>query len=239
VANKSSLENVLKSVLSVGNTEQNFAYAPNVYDNHYNIVVSFMLDMFAIHYPIHIDSFLPFIKTKTLVVTDGHVVLPDDFRNLLGAPSISVNPDGKDCSGEVVIDTKAEFKTANLKSGCKSYPVHVVDKKEWDARTTSTYAFPTHKDPIGMYDGKKIKVCPYDITRVTIMYLKKENIYRYGYIIQPDDTYIYNAATSAETEFEDAAFELLFKGVSSLYAAYSRDSSLIEWNAILSKAGLF
>lgn len=239
MANKSSLENVLKAVLSVGNAEQNFAYAPYVFDNHFNIVTSFMLDQFAIHYPRHQDAFLPFIVKKSIPVTDGHVILPDDYRNILGVPSISITPDKKDCSDPVIIDTKSEFKTANLKAGCKTYPVEIVDKRTWDARTTSSYAYPTYEKPIGIFEGRKIKVCPYDLSRVQLLYIKKENIYRYGYITQPDDTYLYDQATSVESEWTEAAFELLFKGVSSLYAAYSRDNALVEWNALLSKAGLF
>lgn len=239
MANKSSLENVLKSVLSVGNAEQNFAYAPYVFDNHFNIVTSFMLDQFAIHYPRYQDAFLTFIEKKAIPVTDGYVKLPDEYRNLLGAPSISVNPDQSDCSDPVIIDTKSEFKTANLKGGCKTYPIEIVDKRTWDDRTTSTYAYPTYKRPIGIFEGRKIKVCPYDLTKVHVMFIRKEKICRYGYITQPDDTYIYDAATSVESEWTEAAFELLFKGVSSLYAAYSRDNTLIEWNALLLKAGLF
>jgi len=242
VVNKSSLENVLKGVLSVANAEQNFAYPPNVFENHFNIVTAFILDNLAIAYPRYVDALLPFIATEKIPVTDGYIQLPDNYRNLLGAPSISVKPDGGDCSDNnpVIIDTASEFKSANLKSGCKTYPISIVDKREWDARTTSSYAFPTHKNPIGLFDGKKrIKVCPYDISRVNVMYVRKEKLYRYGYIAQPDDTYIYDVTTSVESEWEEAAFELLFKGVSSLYGAYSRDNTIIEWNTILSKVGLF
>lgn len=239
MANKSSLENVLKSVLSVGNAEQNFAYAPYVFDNHFNIVTSFMLDQFAIHYPRYQDAFLPFIKKEVIPVINGYVELPEEYRNLLGVPSISVNKDKKDCSDPIIIDTKSEFKTANLKAGCQTYPVEIVDKRTWDYRTTSAYAYPTYENPIGIFEGRKIKVCPFDLARVQVLFIRKEKIYRYGYIIQPDDTYLYDSATSEESEWTEVAFELLFKGVSSLYAAYSRDNALIEWNAILSKAGLF
>jgi len=243
---KSGLDNILKSILSVANAEQNMAYPPFVFDNHVNIATSFILDKLSYIYPVHSDILLPFILTKKEAVKNGHVDLPDDYRNLLGAPSISVNADGKDCGSDdpVIIDTESEFKSANRRAGCKSVPITIVSKKDWDYRTTSTYAYPTHSDPIGMMvglkDGKKaLKVCPYDIQRVEFMFTKKEKIYRYGYIMQPDDTYIYDEATSEETEWENAAFELLFKAVFALYSAYSRDQAITEWSMILNKAGLF
>ncbi|HNU13628.1 MAG TPA: hypothetical protein PKI55_04160 [Chitinophagaceae bacterium] len=239
MANKSGLDNLLKSVLSVGNAEQNFSYPPHVFSNHINIVTSFILDNLAIIYPKYADALLPFIGKKLIPVTDGYVQLPDDYRNLLGAPSVQVK-NGKDCNDPVVIDTASEFKTAKLKAGCQSVPIIIVDKGQWDDRTTSTYAYPRIDSPIGMFDsGKKIKVCPYDIARVEVLYVKKEKIYRYGYISQPDDTYIYDAATSEESEWEEPAFELLFKGIFALYSAWSRDSTIIEYSTILNKAGLF
>lgn len=241
MANKSSLDNVLKSVLSVGNAEQNFAYAPYVFDTHYNIVTSFILDRGVDMYPRYVDILLPFIKSDKIPVTNGHVKLPDDYRTLLGAPSISVKPGGGDCSDNnpVIIDTKSEFKTANLKAGCKTYPVEIVSKNEWDNRTTSSYGFPTYEQPIGMFVGKEIKVCPYDLSRVELMYIKNEKKYRYGYITQPDDTYIYDESTSVESEWEDEAFSMIFKGVLALYSAYSRDPNLQNYSQILNQAGLF
>lgn len=230
---------MLKSVLSVGNAEQNFAYPPSVFSNHVNIVTAFILDNLTILYPKYADALLPFIEKKMIPVTDGYVQLPSDYRNLLGAPSIQVK-NGKDCNDPVVIDTASEFKTAKLKAGCQSVPIVMVDKGQWDDRTTSGYAYPTLESPIGLFDSKKrIKVCPYDIARVEILYVKKEKIYQYGYITQPDDTYIYDEATSVESEWEEPAFELLFKGIFALYSAWSRDNSILEYSIILNKAGLF
>ena len=238
--NKSSLPNILQSVLSVGNSEQNFAYPPYQFDNHYNIVTSFLIDGLSKAYPYLLDALLPFIMSKKIPVTNGYVQLPDEYRNLLGAPSITVKPDGKDCSDTVVIDTASEFKTANLKGGCKSYFIDIVDKNTWDARTTSEYAFPTYENPIGMFIGeRRIKVCPYDLAVVEVTFAKKEEKYRYGYIVQPDDTFIYDPTTSVPTQWDSAASALLFKGCLSLYGAYSKDNSLSDYSGVLNNAGLF
>jgi len=238
--NKSSLQNILQSVLSIGNAEQNFAYPPYQFDNHYNIVTSFVLDGLSKIYPSSVDILLPFIQSKKIPVTNGYVQLPDEYRNLLGAPSINVNPAGKDCSDTIVIDTAAEFKTANLKGGCKTYPIQIVSKAEWDDRTTSGYAFPTYENPIGMFIGeKRIKVCPYDLAVVEVTFAKKEEKYRYGYIVQPDDTFIYDPTTSVPTQWDTPASALLFKGCLALYAAYAKDNQLSDYSQILNGAGLF
>jgi hypothetical protein len=238
--NKSSLENVLKSVLSVGNAEQNFAYPPHIYERHYNIVTSFLLDFLSKVYPKHVDILLPFLKSKKIAVTHGYVQLEEEYRNLIGAPSINVRPEGSDCNDPITIDTASEFKVANLKGGCSSAPIDIISKAEWDDRTTSEYAFPTHSDPIGLFIGsRRLKVCPYDIGKVEVTYVVKENIYRYGYIMQPDDTFIYDATTSVETQWTDAAFQPLFKGVLALYSAYSRDPQVSNYSQILNEAGLF
>lgn len=239
---KSSLWNVYKSVLSVGNAEQNSAYPPYISDSHYNIVTSFILDGLSAIYPKQVDKLLPFIKSKKIPVTDGYIQLPTDYRSILGAPSISVKPGGGDCgdNNPVVIDTKEEYKTANMKAGCKTYPVEIVSKDEWDARTTSGYAFPTHETPIGMFiPDKRIKVCPYDIARVEIMYVKNEQEYRLGYILQPDDTYLPDDTATVESEWEDEAFQMLFKGMLALYSAYSKDNQVQNFSQILNQAGLF
>lgn len=238
--NKASLPNILQAVLSVGNSEQNAAYPPYVFDNHYNIVTFFLLDGLAATYPAGVDILKPFIQSNRIPVTAGYIQLPEQYRNLLGAPSINVNPKGQDCNDPIIIDTEAEFKTANRKAGCKTYPIEIVDKNTWDNRTTSGYAFPTYENAIGMFIGNnRIKVCPYDLASVEVTYVKKEKLYRYGYIMQPDDTFIYNEATSIPTEWDTAASSLLFRGTLALYAAYAKDNSLSDYSQVLNKLGLF
>lgn len=238
--NKSGLENMLNAVLSVANSEQNSSYPASVFSNHYNIVTSFLLDAGAEIYPSHSDAFLNFFQYKKIPVTSGYVQLPPEYRNLIGAPSINIRADGKDCGEGPVIDTKSEFKTAVMKAGCKTYPIQIVSKEEWDDRTTSGYAFPTYTNPIGLWIGeRRLKICPYDLASVEVAYLKKEKLYRYGYITQPDDTFIFDPATSEESIWDEAAFSLLFKGCLALYANYSRDNSISNYSQILNQSGLF
>ena len=61
------------------------------------------------------------------------------------------------------------------------------------------------------------------------MYIKKEKLVNYGYITQPDDTFVYNPATSVDTEFTSAAFQPIFNALFSLYTAFTRDNQLKDW----------
>lgn len=165
-------------------------------------------------------------------------MLPDDYRNLLGSPSINVRPDGKDC-GASAPDNAMEFKQAQLRGGCKSYPIEIVSAETWDDLTTSTYGFPTYTKPIGKFvEGNKIKVCPYDLGSAEITYVVKESEYVVGYIMQPDDTYIIDSVTTTEFEWEEPAFKYLFKGVLALYSAYSRDNTIMDYSQVLNKEGV-
>jgi hypothetical protein len=212
-----------------------------VYTEHYNIVSSLLLSKLIETFPTspqNVDMLYPFMKVEKITVKDGYVELPSDYRNLLGNPSVSLRPDGKDC-GENEITNEQQFKNATLKSGCKTRPVIIVSQSEWDYRTTSSYRFPTYDDPIGvMFGESKIKICPYDITKVEVRYARKENIYRYGYIMQPDDTYIFDKNTTIESEWTNAAYDKLYKGLCLLYGEYTRDNSLRDWTSILIQAGI-
>ena len=231
---------MLKSVVSVANIEQSSVYPPGIFDSHYNIVTSFILDYLAKNYPVGTDIGLPFFKYQRIPVTNGYIQLPEEYRNMLGAPSINLKPDGTDCSDPIIIDTAREFELAKLKGGCKTYFLEMVSKSEWDARTSSSYAFPTSDKPIGLFIGdRRIKVCPYNISNVEVAFFRREKIYRYGYIMQPDDTYIYDVTTSVESEWTDSAASLLTRGCFALYSAYSKDPSAREFSQVLNQAGLF
>lgn len=244
---KSSLENLVKAVLAVGNQDQNLFYPPHIIDQHINITTSLLIDRLSKTYPVNVDMLQPFIKSFKTPVKKGYVELQDDYRNLLGAPSINVRDDGSDCSDNpVIIDTEREFELEKLKSGCKSRPIDIVDKAQWDYRTTSNYDYPTYKNPIGMFVGvvqgmgtkKQMKVCPYDLKFVEVTYVRSEKKYRYGYTLNPDDTFIFDPLTSEDTEWGDAAFSKLFSAMLALYSAYSRDNMLSDWGQILINQGI-
>lgn len=237
--NKSSLDNIVKAVLAVGNKEQNFSWSPQVITDQRNTVESMLLSSLVKAYPFDktvTDMLMPFMKTKKIRAIDGYVKLPDDYRNLLGSPSVSLRPDNKDCHEEA---TEHSYDENVRKSGCRTVPLEEVTQSEWDYRTTSEYAFPTYQNPIFCFFGdRKIKVCPYDLGTVEIRYCKLETPVRYGYIVQPDDTFIFDPNTSVETEFTSAAFRPIFEAMLALYTAYTRDSELSNWALIINEKGI-
>lgn len=231
--NKCSLKNMLKAIVSVANTEQNMFYPPSVFSDQYNTVTSLLLSKCADIYPADnsvLDIIEPFVVRKTLPVKNGYIQFPEDFRNLLGSPMISVTNDGcKECEVQSEI-TANDFNQNVLKSGCKKVFLLMVDQSEFAFRTTSTYKAPTYDKPIGYRSGKyEIKVCPFDIKSVDVMYVKNEKLVQYGYDMQPDDTFVYNESKSIETEWKSAAFEPIFSALLSLYTAYTRDNNLKDW----------
>lgn len=239
MANKGSLDYVLQSVLAIGNKEANFQYAPSIFSQHFNIVTSFLIDKGVSIYPKSLDVLRPFVLSKKINVADGYVILPAEYRNMLGSPGISARNDKTGECGDAPIDANS-FKNSILKSGCSSRPVEMLSQEEWDYRTTSTYNYPTIWNPIGCFFGPdRFKVCPYDIGKVEVRFVKKENVYSYGYDVQPDDTYIFNLALSVESEWDNAASEYLVKGVLALYSAYLRDNQISEFSQLLNAAGLF
>lgn len=233
---------MLQAILGFANQAQDMYYPPNIFSSQYNTVTSLLISTLVRQYPVNngvVDMLIPFVKVETLPVTNGVISLPDDYRDILGAPSITVKPDGSDCSYSIPITTPAEFNVSINKGGCMRRPIVIVPQSEFDYATTSTYNYPTKDNPIGYFKGNTIKVCPYDINKVELMYVKNEGIYQYGYIIQPDDTYIFDVTTTVESEWQSNAFEPIFKAMSALYAAFTRDPNMRDWAAILKTQGLF
>lgn len=228
---------MLKAVLAPANAEQNFAFAPYVYDSMYNTATALLIDKMVEIYPSNeqvLEILEPFVEVEKIPVTNGYVQMKPNFRNLLGNPSINIKPDGCDCDDPNPIDTKSEMEEAQRKAQCRTRPVTIVPQSEWDYLTTSTYNYPTLDNPIGCWIGKnRLKVCPADIGKVGVMYVRQEKTYRYGYITQPDDTYIFDVNTSVESEWLSSAFTYLFKALTSLYAIYSRDPDMRDWAMIL------
>ena len=239
--NASSLDNVLKAVLSVSQEEQNFFYSPYIYTKHRQAIESLLLSNLVKAFPANpnvLDQLAPFVKVQTIAVTDGVVQLPTDYRNILGSPVIFATPDSSgECRPKEPL-TQHNFKVGILKSGCRLNPLVIVPQSEFADRTISTYDPPTYENPIGYFIGNTIKVCPFDLTKVGVMYAKKERQLNYGYIQQPDDTYLYDPSTTIDTEFDSSAFEPIFNACMALYSAYAKDQALQNFSEILKREGI-
>lgn len=238
--NKCSLDNMLQAILAIANEEKNASYPPFIYQSQYNTVTSLLLSKLSDIYPNDnsvIDIIEPFVERKVITPKDGYIDLPKDFRNLLGTPQIGVSGSGKECQEcKQEVHSEKEFKTLTLKSGCRKIPLLMVDQSEFAFRTTSTYKYPTYEKPIGYRSGKyQIKVCPFDISAVEIMYVRQEPLGIYGYTMQPDDTFVFNEEISEEVGWQSAAFTPLFNALLMLYTAYSRDNNLKDWAAYIAQ----
>ena len=242
--NKCSLDNLLNAIIGIASTEKNMAYPPSVFESQYNTVTSLLLSKLSDIYPNDnsvVDIIEPFVERKVIRPKNGYIDLPKDFRNLLGTPQIGAKGEGKEsseCDGATEVTNK-EFETLTLKAGCRKVPVTMVDQSEFAILTTSAYRYPTYENPIGYRSGKyQIKVCPFDISAVEVVYVKKESLAVYGYTMQPDDTFVFNPNTSTEVGWDSAAFAPMFNALLMLYTAYSRDNNLKDWAAYISQNNL-
>lgn len=241
---KSGLKNLLTAILSVANQDQNLVLTPAIFSSMINTITSFVIDQCVKLYPDNpmlLDIIDPFVKISCITPKGGLIELPEDYRNILGAPSIIVKDDKKGECGEVSvpITNAQQFLAANLKGGCTRRPIKIVAQSEFDYLTTSSYKKPTVWDSIGFNAGnKQIRICPTDLSKVYVMYAKKEMVYNFGYIMNPDDTYFIDETTTVDTEWSNSAFTLLFKGLTHLYAIYSRDKQFSDWAQALSQISI-
>jgi len=244
--NKCSLDNMLQAILAAGNGEQNATYPPKIFDAQFNAVTSWLIDTIVELYPkdqSFVDILRPFLKRERLPVRNGEIILPKDMRNFLGA-AVSVRKDFKaECSDEPVTET--QMKITDRKSGCLSRPIKIVDQSEFDYLTTHEYKAPTYENPVGCFmgslgddDSNVLKICPFDITGAEIRYIRNEKKYRYGYITQPDDTYIFDETTTVESEWQNNSFKYLYRGLNVLYGIYTRDNNYRSFAQELKQIGL-
>lgn len=244
-----SLDNMLQSILGTANQEQNQVLPPSIFSSMYNTVTSLVISALVKEYPsnpVVLDMLRPFVNVAYIPIKDGFIELPDDYRDILGSPSIvaAKNNSGecgcdKDEVEEPDITTEQQFKTAVQKSRCLTRPVTIVPQSEFDYLTTSLYKPPTYIDPVGyMYGSNKIKICPFDLQKVKLQYVRQETQYVYGYIVQPDDTYIFDSTTSVESEWTSAAFTPIYNAMNALYAAYCKDENLRDFASVLHQGGI-
>lgn len=240
---KCSLQNLLSAVLSTAPVEQNMVYPPHIFTAHVNFVTSLIISALVKAYPSNqsvIDILDPFIKTVMIPVTNGYVQLPTEYRDLLGSPMMFTNPNATgECTDTKEPLTPQTFKTGILKSGCNLTPIVIKDQSEFAYLTKSTYKKPNYDTPIAFFSGQKqLKICPYDCTKVAVMYVVNEPSYLYAYIMQPDDTFLFDSVNSKDTDWGSNCFELMIKGLVSLYAAYTNNKELSDWSLVLNEKNI-
>jgi hypothetical protein len=239
---KASINNMVIAILGLGNSEQNAVYPPNIISAHYNAATSFLLSKGAKIYPDDestLDILDPYVKKKVEQVKGGYVTLPDDYRNLLGSPMIVTKENGcAECDTETETVSNGQFEQLVLKSGCQKTSLVIVPQSEFSELTSSTYMYPTVNNPVGYFSGsKQIKVCPPNIKAVEFLYLKQEEIYNYGYTMQPDDTFVFDKNTTKDGLWTSAAFEPMFRLMFAMYTAYTRDNQLRDWAMFIEQNG--
>lgn len=231
---------MLRSVTAIFNINQDAALPPYIYSSMYNSVTSLLIDKLSAIYPSDpsvLDMLDPFVEKKIIPITNGVIQLPENYRNILGSPQIAAKNAKTECTG--LPATAKEFNEKVKQSGCTKRPIVVVPQAEFAYQTTSSYGAPDTWNPLGYKSGKKqITVCPANLTSAEVLYVREEKLVNYGYIMQPDDTYIFDEATSVQSEWSSAAFTALFKGITACYAAYSRDPNLQNWSQILNQANI-
>lgn len=215
-------------------------YPPFIYQSQFNVVTSLLLSELVAAYPDNptlIDMIDPFVKFQLLPVNNGYLQLPSDYRNILGSPYIFVNTnENAECGSIPEITTPQEFAAATQKGACKTAPLFIVPESEFTSRTNSKYKYPTHKKPIAYYSGQKqLKICPYDLSKVALLYARNEKQVNFTYILQPDDTYLFEPtnATLQDSEWTNSSFKPIFNAMCSLFSAYTRDNEMMEWSKIL------
>lgn len=247
------MDRSLQAVLSTANADQNQHYPLNVFDTHYNLVSSWLMDECVKVYPENrsvVDLLRPFFAKKLVPVQFGVVELPDDYRHFTGGGVyLNQNNDPKKVTccvppevkpGAVPTDDQLkEFAAAN-QVVCQD--LDVVDVDEYNDLTIHSYKMPTLSDPIGCdFEGTNIKVNPPDIPFVDLRYIRRPKVYRYGYSMNPDESYSYdpNMPGAQESEWGSNAEAYIYKGLYTLYSIFARDGELRDGGQELKKLGLF
>lgn len=238
-----------RAVLSQANADQNQHYPINVFNTHYNLVSSWLMDECVKVFPENrsvTDLLRPFFSRALVPVEFGEIDLPADYRHFTGGGVYLdyKNPKEPCCvqpnSGQVPSARQLKQMAANSKVVCQD--LEVVDVDEYNDLTTHSFKQPTLIDPIGCdFEGTNIKVLPNEIPFVDLRYIRIPKTYSYGYSMNPDDTYSYDPSMkgAVESEWGSNAEAYLFKGLYTLYSIFARDGELRDGGQELKKLGLF
>jgi len=243
------MDSLLRKVLSQAHVEQNQHYPPHIYDEHFNLATKWLVDECAKIFPSRqsvLEVIKSFMEYKDVRVQNGIIPLPENHRHTIGI-SIFVAPDyscacdrPEDFDNDPLQPTELEVKRARLKNRSISKNVTLVQQSEWDDLTSHPYKKPTLKKPIAcIFADEGIRIFPEDVPVVELRYIRQPKDCKYGYAMNPDDTYSWNPATTAESEWGDTATTYLFKAVNTLYAMYVRDQEQRDAALELKKIGLF
>lgn len=238
-----------RAVLSQANAEQNQHYPVNVFNAHYNLVSSWLMDELVKVYPENrsvVDLLRPFFSKCLVPVEYGVIELPPDYRHFTGG-SVYLEKDNKVPTCCTIGDddgkpSAQQLKQLQVDKKVKARDLEVVDVDEYDDLTTHSFKEPTLTDPIGCdFEGENIKVLPNDIPFVELKYIRIPKTYVYGYSMNPDESYTYDPTMpgAVESEWGSNAEAYLFKGLYTLYSIFARDGELRDGGQELKKIGLF
>jgi hypothetical protein len=242
------MDQSLRAVLSQANAEQNQFYPVNVFETHYNLVSSWLMDEAVKVYPENrsvVDLLRPFFAKKMVPVKFGKIELPEDYRHLTGG-GIYVN-DKKVCLDQPKEEGWENFTPDQLKQYYADNQVicidiNVVDVDQYNDLTRHSYKQPTLDFPIAAdFESDHIKITPPDVPYVELRYIRAPKKYKYGYVVNPDESYSYDPTMegAVESEWRSNAEAYIFKGLYTLYSIYARDGELRQGGQELKQLGLF
>ncbi len=244
MANKSSLKIFFELLLRPLDIPQSRVVPPQVFDAIYNCSTAWLIGKIAELWPkdqSYVDIIEPFLRADILPVKNGYVDLPTEYRNFLDVGAL-VQSDTtgacKECD-EPEYESQAvalrKYNKVIQEGTCVRQAIVEIDQSQWDYITKSEFDKPTFEKPVCAFFGKqKLRVCPADIKTVEFRYLINEQVYRYGYIMLPDDTFIFDPLTSIESEFKNNAFDKLYRPAMALLGVYLHDQNIQNFGQILS-----
>lgn len=254
MADLSISNTVLRMVLAQANKEQNQHYPPSVFESHFSMTTHALIDEGAKIYPgtqSIMDLMDPYIKTILVQVINGVITVPTEYRHLLGFRIYIKEeeiPNTDKC--RVIIPKEYDEMPENpspeqlqaliAKAQSFARDVTTVSIGRWNKLTQHRYKRPKLDNPITCsFNTRTSKICPYEVPFVEISYILKTPEFKFGYLMNDDDTYYFDAGSTTEALWTENAISYLVKGVNTLYANYVRDPEQVQTAKDLRNSGLF